>query len=164
MKNLVPLKPLQLQVETLGTNNTMTHTLETLLPLLDKDGNPINQEAFDKLRVWAAELDGWKWNAECDLGGKAFPECWTHDEFNMVFHDYELPNYPTSLDAIYAAEKRAGLHDVNNIELRRQWEQFAALILFSEYGTGFKSVMLAFLTPAQRAVIFILTLQQKQTL
>jgi len=138
----------------------MTHTLETLLPLLDKDGNPINQEASDKLQVWAAELDGWR----LVKGDKSFktPDLWVKD--NVWYQLEDAPHYPTSLDAIYAAEKRAGLHDDEEYDLQEKWFRFADT-LFHRLTSRFLNYRdVAFLTPAQRTVILILTLQQKQTL
>lgn len=147
----------------------MTHTLETLLPLLDKDGNPINQEASDKLRVWAAELDGLTRHDESypypkSSNGICKRIVWKRDGEVVYTSDDDLPNYPTSLDAIYAAEKRAGLHDSK--ELQNSWECFADdLFMQNKYQPDSPSgTFFALLTPAQRTVILILTLQQKQTL
>lgn len=134
----------------------MTHTLETLLPLLDKDGNPINQEASDKLRVWAAELDGL---TKGYINGHSPKDCLLLGGFHSCFCQ-DFPRYPTSLDAIYAAEKRAGIHDPANRDLRHFWIEQAGRMIGKTWWENY----IAFLTPAQRTVTFILTLQQKSTL
>lgn len=58
----------------------------------------------EKQRIKIAEAHGWVLNPECDFLGKAFPQCWTHDDYNMVFHDYELPDYLNDLNAMHEAE------------------------------------------------------------
>ena len=58
----------------------------------------------EKQRLVIASACGWILNPECDFLGKAFPQCWTHDDYNMVFHDYELPNYTEDLNAMHEAE------------------------------------------------------------
>lgn len=59
----------------------------------------------EEKQIKLAEAAGWKWNAECDLAGTAFPECWSHDEYGMVFYAYALPNYFNDLNAIHELEK-----------------------------------------------------------
>lgn len=59
----------------------------------------------EKQRIKIAEAHGWALNPECDFLGKAFPQCWTHDDYNMVFHDYELPDYLNDLNAMHEAEE-----------------------------------------------------------
>ena len=53
----------------------------------------------EEIRIKIAESLGWKWNASTDVGGKAFPECWAHDEHGFAWQVADLPNYPESLDA-----------------------------------------------------------------
>jgi hypothetical protein len=47
-----------------------------------------------------AKWDGWAWNPSTDIGGKAFPECWTHDDHGFAWSHHELPNYLSDLNAI----------------------------------------------------------------
>ena len=47
-----------------------------------------------------AKWDGWTWNLSSDVGGKAFPECWTHDDHGFAWTDRELPNYLSDLNAV----------------------------------------------------------------
>lgn len=68
----------------------------------------------EKQRIKIAEAHGWVLNPECDFLGKAFPQCWTHDDYNMVFHDYELPDY-NDLNA---------MHDVMSIFDYDQADEF----------------------------------------
>jgi hypothetical protein len=54
----------------------------------------------EKINIEIARACGWKWNSECDIGGKAYPECWTNDSTaEMRHYSHELPNYYGSLDA-----------------------------------------------------------------
>jgi len=136
----------------------MNHTTESLLALTK------SPEGLEQLRIIAAKFDKW-WQAgqvSSDELGHHYPWFRDGDPVEGVSDASFLPNYPTSLDAIFAAEERLGLHDLANTELRRQWEQYAALIVFSKNGLQFKSVDLAFLPPPLRLIPFILTAQWKE--
>ena len=59
----------------------------------------------EEIRIKAAEAMGWKWNTSTDIGGKAFPECWIHDDHGFAWHIVDLPNYPADLNACAEFEK-----------------------------------------------------------
>lgn len=130
-------------------------TLETLLSLLDSKGNPKDQVSFELLKGQAAIAD--LWDNICEHG-----VWWESEHFPNALSFEDLPDYPTSLDAIFAAEERLGLHDVNNTKLRCVWglyaEEFYQLTtkMFIE-NTGY-----AFISPAIRTAAFILTAQYKK--
>lgn len=109
----------------------------------------------EEKRIKIAEACGWTWNAECDIGGQAFPECWTHDDHKMAFHSYELPDYFNDLNACHEMEKHVkGIGVPFTDEQARRW-------LDSLIGVCFKAGEHTFTvcaTAAQRAEAFGLTL------
>lgn len=126
----------------------MTHTLETLLPLLESN------EGLERLRILAAEADGWilHYSAEWDSA---------HDEWSKdgeFKYPNMLPNYTTSLDAIFAAEERLGLHDRDN--KRNRWLSFVEKMQRLQGVTDSYRAMVPFLTAAQRCIPFIITAQR----
>lgn len=130
----------------------MTHTIESLCALIGPDGNPVSNEAGDKLRIWTAEADGWRHE------GSVNGEIWMWPPY---FGDScPPPPYTTSLDAIFAAEERAGIHKLRC--LRGIWFVSANQILKNSLGTMKSTVDFAFFTPAQRCIPFILTRQWKE--
>jgi len=119
----------------------------------------------EKQRIKIAEACGWILNPECDFLGKAFPQCWTHDDYNMVFHDYELPDYLEDLNAMHKAEKVLtesqqsefadrlnSLHEVADLTYPDPDKQGFRKDLFSE------AFHLIHATAAQRAEAFLKTL------
>lgn len=133
----------------------MKHTLETLLPLLD------TPEGLEKLRILTAEADGWRFkDVEVLLGDIAdtpiWETGWISDHEGYVGNGNGLPNYTTSLDAIFAAEERLGLPGDDSI--RHIWQDYTEDMLRTITGM-YASHQLAFLTAAQRCILFILTAQ-----
>jgi len=53
----------------------------------------------EEIRTKVAESMGWK----C-VGGKAFPECWTHDDHGFAWQVADLPSYPEDLNACASFE------------------------------------------------------------
>lgn len=97
------------------------------------------QEALDllqdpeKLRIRAAELDGWELPAYGSLDG--LPPDSVKDNYpsyksksSYYFRStgatkatFPISNYPTDANALHEAEKRLGLHDRSNTALRGKW-------------------------------------------
>lgn len=128
------------------------HTLETLLPLLD------SPEGLEKLRILAAEADGVPLHYK--LEGQESYNKWMMD--GVCFFLKDFPHYPTSLDAIFAAEERLGLHDPKNRRLRNYWENmfFDLLREIQERTADFTDIYFA--SPAIRTAVFIPTAQYKK--
>lgn len=125
---------------------TTPHTLESLLTLTK------SPEGLEQLRIIAAQFDGWtdlKWRGveeSRSLYGKPI----------LRPGGIIVPNYHTSLDAIFAAEERLGLHKQGF--LQNFWIEQAGRMI----GKVWWENQVAFLTPAQRTIIFILTAQWKE--
>lgn len=145
----------------------MNHTPESLLALKE------SPEGLEQLRIIAAQFDGWinvGWqprncfdkSTDIQLGNDK--DWWRHPEEKEVCMERDLPLYPTSLDAIFAAEERLGLHDESNMELRAIWESFADAVILHCTQNAFKpeSHELAFLPPPLRLIPFILAAQWKE--
>lgn len=136
----------------------MTHTLETLLPLLD------TPEGLERLRILTAEADGWT-----DVAFRKHPDSnkLCNDEPDYLWFGVnpektgikKLADYTTSLDAIFAAEERLGLHNPNNGAVRQLWYGNARRLLDCSNIEKSEEFELAFLSPAQRSIAFILTAQ-----
>lgn len=126
---------------------TPPHTPESLLALTK------SLEGLEQLRIIAAPYDNWI--KDDDGWWECVPEM-------VGFRLNNPPNYPTSLDAIFAAEERLGLHDLANTKLRRQWEEYAVIVAFSQNVLQFKAIDLAFIPPPLRLIPFILTAQWKE--
>jgi len=91
------------------------------------------QEALDllqdpeKLRIRAAELDGWTWRPmfgnpeDFSQEQKALATmCWVPPGADP-WQRTEIPSYPTDANALHEAEKRLGLHDRSDKSLRVKW-------------------------------------------
>jgi len=109
-------------------------------------------------RIKIAEVCGWKWNAECDFAGKAFPECWTHDDYPVAFLPCDLPDYLNSLDAMHEAEK------VKEMQFDSEYSYWLAHIAVRDRGLNEDSTelvdgyqMAITSTAAQRAEAFLRT-------
>lgn len=125
----------------------MNHTPESLLALTK------SPEGLEELRIIAAHADKMRCvmdSRKYEKGITAFPAGYGSD-LNDPQYRIEVPNYPTSLDAIFAAEERLGLHDEANRKLRAFW-----------YVNASKYFDPVWADPAQRTVIFILTAQWKE--
>ena len=146
----------------------MKHTLETLLPLLD------SPEGLEKLRILTAEADGWsrkanKWGQPVILTPKG-NELWHYDDrgnsygpattWNCSITKARLPNYPTSLDAIFAAEERIGLHNKEIWDCQDTWFGYAEDVYHALDGDFPDPWEHAFMTPARRCIPYILTAQE----
>lgn len=118
----------------------MKHTPESLLALTK------SPDGLEQLRIIAAEADGFN---KCPCGKKFC--VWRNDGDGSFI----TPNYPYSLDAIFAAEDRLRIHDVHS-QLNSEWKKHLTHI--SEItGIGFLSF-----TPPLRLIPFILTAQWKE--
>lgn len=136
---------------------TPPHTPESLLALTK------SPEGLEQMRIIAAKLDGWYHVQSKDLKfPSVYPEgAWRHpDRGTWLFQmdckvDGGIPRYPTSLDAIFAAEDRLRIHDVHS-QLNSEWKKHLTRV--SEItGIGFLSF-----TPPLRLIPFILTAQWKE--
>lgn len=145
----------------------MNNTLETLYPLLDKSGQPINDEAAETLRIYVAELDGCTRighrKEPCAITGKLIVK-WHVPHYTYEQKTIHLPNYSTSFTDIFNAEARAGLHNAPARMLPAIWQSHALKLLRLRDKSIIHSdaYEFAFMTVAQRAIILILTLQWKQ--
>lgn len=121
------------------------------------------QNYLEKLRILAAEADGWT-----EIAYRR------HPEENKLYNDEpdylwfgvnpektgvrKLADYTTSLDAIFSAEERLGIHGG---KLQGVWccvvEQLLGFLGISDCRTSF-----AFLTPAIRTAAFIETAEWKK--
>lgn len=127
----------------------MNHTPETLLALTK------SPDGLEQLRIIAAYADeGW-----------FQPESMRHYPSSKTWHKRGhgdkyfcgsgIPEYTTSLDAIFAAEDRLRIHDVHS-RLNSEWKKHLTRV--SEItDIGFLSF-----TPPLRLIIFILTAQWKE--
>lgn len=166
-----------------STRTAMTppHTPESLLALTK------SPEELEQLRIIAAELDGWtreanKWGQIVILTPDG-DELWHYDSrgnsygpattWDSKITKARVPNYPTSLDAIFAAEERLGLHsktpdpelNYEPWEIKQVWMNHVAGLL--GYGcfvslSSMDPAALAFLPPLLRLIPFILTAQWKE--
>lgn len=137
---------------------TPPHTPESLLALKE------SPEGLEQMRIIAAEFDGFKWSAwNPVMGGNGCcyldrEGIFTEEEIELPRcenFDNDIPNYPTSLDAIFAAEDRLRIHDVHS-QLNSEWKKHLTRV--SEItGIGFLSF-----TPPLRLIPFILTAQWKE--
>lgn len=143
----------------------MNHTPESLLALTK------SPEGLEQLRIIAAEFDGFKWSAwNPVMGGNGCcyldrEGIFTEEEIELPRcenFDDDIPNYPTSLDAIFAAEERLGLHDRNNHELLGSWYAFTKALMIAIYGSVYHQSDITFLPPRLRLIPFILTAQWKE--
>lgn len=149
---------------------TTPHTPESLLALTK------SPEGLGQLRIIAAKLDGWYHVQSKDLKfPSVYPEgAWRHpDRGTWLFQmdckvDGGIPRYPTSLDAIFAAEERLGLHDRDNKDMRKKWHNLLHYVveltlIGNVYTTpGVEVADIAFLPPPLRLIPFILTAQWKE--
>lgn len=73
-----------------------------------------------------------------------------------------VPFYPTSLDAIFAAEERFGLHDEAAFyDLCKVWASFADALIYRVYDVVAPHYF-AFLPPPLRLIVYTLTAQWKE--
>lgn len=131
----------------------MNHTPESLLALKE------SPEGLEQLRIIAAEFDGWELHWKGDHGLESE---WVKESNNVrsFLYESDLPNYPTSLDAIFAAEERLGLHDKQRLKI--VWLSYAKAT-FGYLGRCFPTYEdFAFLPPPIRLIPFILTAQWKE--
>lgn len=121
-------------------------------------------EGQEQVRIIAGEIDGWT--------QIAFRK---HPESNKICNDEpdelwfginpektgvrKLAEYTTSLDAIFAAEKRLGLHDFNNYDMRVFWYHQADHLSQLQTGIQLESHDMAFVSILDRCICFILTAQ-----
>lgn len=128
----------------------MTPPLHTLSSLLALSTSP---SGLEQLRILAAEADGY---TKVDATW-----CWIPPEgIGDLPYMVKTPDYPASLDAIFAAEARFGIHDRSKHDLVGAWTGYAKMLLHLIYGHATFGVDLAFLTPVQRTILFILTAQE----
>lgn len=138
----------------------MTHTIESLCALIGPDGKPVSDEAGKKLRIWTAEADEWKEikrrsrNLNINENGVCLRG--TRDSGSEKTYEF-IPEYTTSLDAIFAAEERAGIHN-GSLLVKHIWKYFAQAAKIA-VGIFEPEYTLSFLTPTLRLVPFILTQQ-----
>jgi len=117
----------------------MNHTPESLLALTK------SPEGLEQLRIIAAQFDGFTRSKYMGADDWRQGKTWVQSP----------PNYPTSLDAIFAAEDRLRIHDVHS-QLNSEWKKHLTRV--SEItGIGFLSF-----TPPLRLIPFILTAQWKE--
>lgn len=145
---------------------TPPHTPESLLALTK------SPEGLEQLWVAAAIFDKWtkleflSYHKKRILVGshpdsldsdKNFPNSSRMDEEWLA----PVPPFPTSLDAIFAAEERLGLHDNKNEDLRSEWRFFMRK-MFADLHRCNLSTEIALLPPPIRLIPFILTAQWKE--
>lgn len=144
---------------------TPPHTPESLLALTK------SPEGLEQLRIIAAELDGEDPSYQCEYHGTV-PDDRVSDGMKCPwcrsYVERECPNYPTSLDTIFAAEERLGLHDRSNKNLRLKWfdllQYTAELTLVGNVYTTprIEVTDLVALPPCLRLIPLILTAQWKE--
>lgn len=127
---------------------TPPHTPESLLALTK------SPEGLYELRYQAALADGY---FEVERRGTKIVgvnPCLLKRE--------HVPFYTTSLDAIFAAEERLGLHDPDAFGFREVWLRFAAFTIREDRGQCLTTNSVSFLPPPLRLIPFILTAQWKE--
>lgn len=81
-------------------------------------------EGLEKLRILAAEADGWKEIKRCsrnlNINEKGICLRGTRDSGSERTYEF-IPLYSEDANALHAAEQRLGLHDRANVALRVKW-------------------------------------------
>jgi len=126
----------------------MNHTPESLLALTK------SPEGLYELRYQAALADGY---FEVERRGTKIVGV-----NPRLLKREHVPFYPTSLDAIFAAEERLGLHKLcKHDALYQKWEEFAD-DLICQFTDFISAAEFAFLPPPLRLIVYILTAQGKE--
>lgn len=143
------------------------HTLESLTALED------TPDGYEQMRIIAAGFDGMVLHPN-PYGSKLY---WHRDgEVYAVtltgkdhYHGVKfLPDYPASIDAVFAAEERIGLHAplcASNAQIFAEWNFNAVKLLRicrSDASIPFGTTDICFLKAFYRCILFILTAQHLQ--
>lgn len=148
----------------------MNHTPESLLALTK------SPEGLEKLNIIGNVFagthtvqskvinDGELWDVY-DSEGRISQFTWLFCGIKKVSTDLQgipLAPFTTSLDAIFAAEERLGLHDPENYEMRVFWYHQADRLSSLQSGMQLESHDVAFESKIDRCIAFILTAQWKE--